>query len=82
MSVASGTKLVFWEFKEGRWLNRGIDTSLGMESVSISAVEPDVSDELWVTVFGYTRPSTLFLMTADELCNGLLDRVLVLAIMV
>ncbi|CAK9107044.1 Uncharacterized peptidase y4nA [Durusdinium trenchii] len=64
------TKLVFWEFKEGRWLNRGIDTSLGMESVSISAVEPDVSDELWVTVFGYTRPSTLFLMTADELCNG------------
>ena len=64
-------KLVFWEYKDLSWVARGSYKGLGMESVSISAVEPDASDDLWVTVFGYTRPSSLFLMSAEDLCQGL-----------
>ncbi|CAL1157295.1 unnamed protein product [Cladocopium goreaui] len=63
------TKLMFWEYKDGSWINRG-EEGLGMESCSLAAVEADHSDELWVTVFGYTRPSSLFLMTVEDLCAG------------
>jgi len=64
------TKLMFWEYKDGAWINRGVEKGLGMESVSLSAVEADHSDDLWVTVFGYTRPSSLFLTTVEDLCAG------------
>ena len=63
-------KLVFWEYKDQTWVARGSYKGLGMEAVAISAVEPDAGDDLWVTVFGYTRPSTLFLVGAEDLCEG------------
>lgn len=35
-------------FQDGSWINRGVEKGLGMESVSLSAVEADHSDDLWV----------------------------------
>eukprot|EP00440_Ansanella_granifera_P033074 gb/GFBE01035886.1/.p1 GENE.gb/GFBE01035886.1/~~gb/GFBE01035886.1/.p1 ORF type:complete len:698 (+),score=148.88 gb/GFBE01035886.1/:1-2094(+) len=64
------TKLVFWEYKDGTWVDRGSETGLGMENVSLGGVDSDKNDELWATVQGYTRPTSLFLTTAEELFAG------------
>ncbi|OLP98478.1 putative peptidase y4nA [Symbiodinium microadriaticum] len=54
------TKLIFWRYKDGAW-----------ERLERNVKELDNSgDDLWVTVSGYTRPTSLFLTTAEELCSG------------
>ncbi|CAJ1439539.1 unnamed protein product [Effrenium voratum] len=63
-------KLVFWEYKAGSWVQRGVEKGLGTESVSLSSVQADEGDDLWVTVYGYLRPSTLYLTDAESLCAG------------
>lgn len=64
------TKLMFWEYKEGTWQSLGSFSGLGMESVSLQAVDSDANDELWVTIQGYTRPTSLYLSSAPELLRG------------
>eukprot|EP00438_Fugacium_kawagutii_P034451 Skav219549 [mRNA] locus=scaffold8171:3152:4911:+ [translate_table: standard] len=43
-AIGDGT----WSSQDGSWINRGAEKGLGMESVSLSAVEADHSDDLWV----------------------------------
>jgi len=64
------TKLLFWEYAAGTWQARGAYEGLGLEKLELSAVDPDRTDELWATVEGYTRPTSLFLTTVGELASG------------
>jgi len=66
------TKLSFWQYADGAWVNRGTDAGFGMESVTIRAVDSDRSDEIWVNLQGYTRPTSLFLSSVEELIAGTL----------
>lgn len=43
------------------WDVQELETDLGEYlSISVGAVEPDVSDDVWVTTTGFTTPTTLF----------------------
>ena len=48
--------------EDGAWIDRGVEKGLGMESVSLSAVEADHSDDLWVWVAGWddVKESTIW----------------------
>mmetsp|Transcript_15666 Transcript_15666/g.41984 ORF Transcript_15666/g.41984 Transcript_15666/m.41984 type:complete len:696 (-) Transcript_15666:251-2338(-) len=68
------TKLKVWEYRAGSWHHRGDQTGYGMESIDLRAVDEDHSDELWATVSGYIRPSSLYLASIESLLEGkLLD---------
>lgn len=53
------------------WAVTKLDTQLGdFLSISVGAVEPDASDDVWVTASGFTTPTTLFRGTIE---NGTLQ---------
>jgi len=63
-------KFVFWQYKDGEWVNRGQDAGMGLEDVSLGAVHSDESDEIFATISGYARPTSLFLTNVEELIAG------------
>jgi len=64
------TKLIFWEYQAGAWHDRGAEAGFGMEKVDLGAVDSDQTDELWATIEGYVRPTSLFLTSTAELFGG------------
>lgn len=49
----------FWKYEKGVWLDKGQNKDNGLNSVSMWALDSDDSDEFWMSISGYTTPSSL-----------------------
>jgi len=59
------TELRFWKFNKGEWTLERSYKEDGLLSPSVSSVDADHSDAIWVTSSGYTQPTTLALSEAS-----------------
>jgi prolyl oligopeptidase len=50
---------------EGKWKRQAIPEETQFSSLSAGAVDPDESDDYWLSIDGYLTPSTLYLRKAD-----------------
>jgi hypothetical protein len=57
--------LVFWKHDDDEWVEIPRNQAATISSASVRAVDPDETDEYWLTESGYTQPSCLYL------CDGL-----------
>jgi prolyl oligopeptidase len=58
-NVANRLYVLTWA--DGKWKREALPDEARFSSISAAAVDPDESDDYWLTVDGYLTPSTLFL---------------------
>ncbi len=61
------SKVVFWKHtKDQGWVKKSEETSPVIRGLSLSAVDEDVNDYLWLRTESFVQPSTLALVNAAE----------------
>jgi len=58
-------QLRFWRYDKGAWLLKHTYKGEGLQAVSASGVNPELSDEIWITASGYTQPTSYSLAHAS-----------------
>ncbi|GHP05137.1 hypothetical protein PPROV_000388900 [Pycnococcus provasolii] len=54
-----------WTLNSGKWETVGKVAGLGTDSFSLSAVDSDENDRVWITRSGFLSPSTLYVSDGD-----------------
>lgn len=59
------TELRFWKLQRGEWSLERTFKEVGLAQLGVAAVNAEENDLLWLTVDGYTQPTTLSLIDAS-----------------